>query len=43
MKLGATVEDLADLELCYAPPYSSAKDPVNILGYVAGNVRQGRL
>ena len=41
MKLGATVEDLADLELSYAPPYSSAKDPVNILGYIAGNVRQG--
>jgi NADPH-dependent 2,4-dienoyl-CoA reductase/sulfur reductase-like enzyme/peroxiredoxin family protein/rhodanese-related sulfurtransferase/TusA-related sulfurtransferase len=41
MKLNATVEDLADLELCYAPPYSSAKDPVNILGYIASNVRQG--
>ena len=41
MKLNATVEDLADLELSYAPPYSSAKDPVNILGYIAGNVRQG--
>ena len=41
MKLGATVENLADLELSYAPPYSSAKDPVNILGYIAGNVRQG--
>ncbi|WP_175991629.1 FAD-dependent oxidoreductase [Bacillus sp. Marseille-Q1617] len=33
-----TVWDLADLELAYAPPYSSAKDPVNMAGYVAGNV-----
>ncbi len=41
MKLGGTVADLADLELCYAPPYSSAKDPVNILGYIASNVSQG--
>ncbi|MBW3112582.1 MULTISPECIES: CoA-disulfide reductase [Bacillaceae] len=32
------VWDLADLELAYAPPYSSAKDPVNMAGYVAGNV-----
>lgn len=31
------VEDLETLELCYAPPFSSAKDPVNILGYVAHN------
>ncbi|MGL5440446.1 MAG: FAD-dependent oxidoreductase [Filifactoraceae bacterium] len=38
MKLGATIYDLADLELCYAPPFSSAKDPVNILGYIAENV-----
>ncbi|HEY8346424.1 MAG TPA: FAD-dependent oxidoreductase [Symbiobacteriaceae bacterium] len=41
LRLGATVDDLADLELCYAPPYSSPKDPVNILGYVAGNVLRG--
>lgn len=32
------VTDLANLELSYAPPYSSAKDPVNILGYVATHV-----
>lgn len=32
------VEDLAELELAYAPPFSSAKDPVNIAGYVAINV-----
>jgi len=37
-----TVFDLADLELSYAPPYSSAKDPVNMVGYVAENmVRDG--
>lgn len=35
---GLKVEDLADLELAYAPPFSSAKDPVNIAGYVASNV-----
>src|SRR5690625_291135 len=33
-----TVFDLADLELSYAPPYSSAKDPVNMAGYVAENI-----
>lgn len=41
MKLGATVYDLADLELAYAPPYSSAKDPVNYAGYVASNLLEG--
>jgi len=35
------VTDLSDLELAYAPPYSSAKDPVNILGYIAENVIEG--
>lgn len=38
IRLHAKVEDLPDLELCYAPPFSSAKDPVNIAGYVASNV-----
>lgn len=38
MRLGARVTDLATLELCYAPPYSSAKDPVNMIGFVAENV-----
>lgn len=33
-----TVNDLPDLELAYAPPYSSAKDPVNIAGYVASHI-----
>ncbi|NOQ16983.1 MAG: pyridine nucleotide-disulfide oxidoreductase, partial [Methyloprofundus sp.] len=35
---GLTVEDLTDLELAYAPPFSSAKDPVNMTGYVATNI-----
>lgn len=38
IKTGGAVHDLASLELAYAPPYSSAKDPVNIAGYVAGNI-----
>jgi len=35
-----TVYDLQELELSYAPPYGSAKDPVNMAGYVAGNILQ---
>lgn len=35
---GGTVYDLQNLELCYAPPYSSAKDPVNMLGFTASNI-----
>ena len=38
MSGGLTAPDLADLELAYAPPFSSAKDPVNMLGYMAENV-----
>jgi NADPH-dependent 2,4-dienoyl-CoA reductase/sulfur reductase-like enzyme/peroxiredoxin family protein/rhodanese-related sulfurtransferase/TusA-related sulfurtransferase len=38
---GMTVEDLAHLELAYAPPFGSAKDPVNMAGMVAQNIRQG--
>ncbi len=38
---GMTVFDLEELELAYAPPYSSAKDPVNIAGYVASNILKG--
>ena len=41
IKGGIKAYDLADLELCYAPPYSSAKDPVNMAGYVASNVLEG--
>lgn len=36
-----TVSDLTELELCYAPPFSSAKDPVNMAGYVAENIQNG--
>jgi tRNA 2-thiouridine synthesizing protein A len=35
------VDDLTGLELAYAPPFGSAKDPVNVVGYVAGNVLSG--
>lgn len=38
---GLTVHDLQELELSYAPPFSSAKDPVNMLGYVASNIVDG--
>lgn len=38
---GITADRLADLELAYAPPFSSAKDPVNQLGYMAENVMSG--
>lgn len=41
IRAGMTVDDLAELELSYAPPYSSAKDPVNIAGYVGSNFRKG--
>ena len=41
--MGMTVEDLVDLDFAYAPPYSSAKDPVNILGYIASNKMKGIL
>ena len=41
MKFGGTVRDLAEVELCYAPPFNSAKSPVNILGFIASNVLDG--
>lgn len=41
MRLNGTVHDLADLELSYAPPFSSAKDPVNMAGFVAQNILHG--
>lgn len=41
MRGGITAPELADLELAYAPPFGSAKDPVNILGYIAENVLSG--
>lgn len=43
MRLGAGVEALKELELAYAPPYSSAKDPVNMAGFVADNLLSGKV
>jgi len=43
IRLDGTIKDLTELELCYAPPFSSAKDPVNMAGYVAENVLAGRV
>ena len=41
IQMGATVFDLEEAELCYAPQYGSAKDPVNLAGMVASNVMRG--
>ena len=41
IRAGMTVRDLEMLELAYAPPFSSAKDPVNMAGYVATNILSG--
>jgi NADPH-dependent 2,4-dienoyl-CoA reductase/sulfur reductase-like enzyme/peroxiredoxin family protein/TusA-related sulfurtransferase/rhodanese-related sulfurtransferase len=41
IRAGLSVQDLIDLELAYAPPFGSAKDPVNVAGYVASNVLAG--
>ncbi|HQM96025.1 MAG TPA: FAD-dependent oxidoreductase [Clostridia bacterium] len=41
MRLNANVYDLKDLEFAYAPPFSSAKDPVNMAGFVAENLLKG--
>ena len=41
IKFGGTVDDLKDLELCYAPPFSTAKDIVNYAGYVGSNLLSG--
>ena len=41
IKGNLTVFDLQDIEPCYAPPYNSAKDPVNMLGYYASNIIEG--
>ena len=43
MRLKGTIYDLTELELAYAPPYSSAKSPANMAGFVAENVLQGRM
>ena len=41
IRLKGTVRDLTELELAYAPPYSSAKDPVNMVGFVAEDILSG--
>jgi len=43
IKNGGTVYDLMRLEHAYAPPFSSAKDPIAIAGYVAGNIINGKM
>ena len=43
IRFGAKITDLTALELCYAPPFGSAKDPVNMLGFVAENIVSGKL
>ena len=43
IRFGAKVRDLANLELCYAPPFGTAKDPVNMAGFVAENVISGKV
>lgn len=43
IKSGGTVADMTRIEQAYAPPYSSAKDPVAIAGYVAQNILSGRM
>ena len=41
IKAGFTVYDLQDVEACYAPPFNSAKDPINMLGYYGANLLEG--
>ena len=43
IRFGAKVTDLAELELCYAPPYGSAKDPGKMAGFVAENIISGKV
>ncbi|MGM9998319.1 MAG: FAD-dependent oxidoreductase [Candidatus Bruticola sp.] len=43
MQSGVKAPDLKDLDLAYAPPYSSAKDPVNMAGFIAENVISGKV
>ena len=43
IRAGMTAYDLTELELCYAPPFSSAKDPVNFVGYVIENTLTGKV
>lgn len=41
IRFGGTIYDLKELELAYAPPFSSAKDPVNMIGFTAENILNG--
>jgi NADPH-dependent 2,4-dienoyl-CoA reductase/sulfur reductase-like enzyme/rhodanese-related sulfurtransferase len=41
LRAGMTVYDLEQLELAYAPPYGSAKDPINVAGFIAANLLRG--
>lgn len=43
IRAGMTAKDLTELELCYAPPFGSAKDPVNFVGYVIENTLSGHV
>lgn len=43
IRFGAQITDLTKLELCYAPPFGSAKDPVNMLGFVGENIVTGKI
>lgn len=43
IKLGKTIYDLMKVEHAYAPPFSSAKDPISIAGYVANNILNGKM
>ena len=43
IKGNLTIYDLQDVEVCYAPPYNSAKDPVNMLGYYAENIIENKV
>ena len=43
IRAGMSAFDLTELELCYAPPYSSAKDPVNMAGFVIDNILKGKV
>ena len=41
MRFGGTIFDLTELELAYAPPYNTAKDPLNFTGFIAENMEYG--
>ena len=41
LQMGATIYDLEEVEMCYAPPFGSAKDPVNFAGMVAADILRG--